>query len=958
MPTPLEEIKEKIDIVDFIKSYLPLQPAGKNFKALCPFHQEKTPSFIVSPDRKIWHCFGCFPPGQKVKTPFGLHNIEEIDEQHYVYSGLGNIRKVLATHKRNYAGDLIKVETRKLGGIISLTADHKLKILRPKTIHYKKTKQFYRLCREATIKNWVKDLSEAARKYGDIMEINAGDLRVSDFVFYPIELSVSSLNKLNLEDYLTKKYTFGPRPPKIPLDLIINNDLLKIIGYWIAEGSSHRAYIRFSLGNHEKEFAQEIVRLIKKTFGLKAKIHIRNPKRGKTGIEITACHAYLANIFENFCGKGAENKHIPFIFKTLSPEKQKVLLNAIFKGDGHEFIANHSVKKHKTITTVSRILAEQITDILLRNNLSPSLRIQKARKDKFGVNHKESYAIVWSEETKPQHNFIYQDLEGRRCWLLPIKKISRKNYIGPVYNLTVEKDHSYIVANFAVANCGAGGDVIKFLMLYENLEFYEALRVLAEKAGVEIRRLNLQDQKEFNLLYDLNDKTKNFFKEQLNKSAAAKEYLKKRGLQPTTIEEFELGFAPGGDPSADGLVLYLLNLGYNIQDIAKAGLAIKTEKGKYLDRFRGRLMFPIYNSFGKVIGFTGRIMPRPELVEGAGNPSIDSGLAVAKYVNSPETPLFNKSRLLYGFHKAKTEISRSQTAFLVEGQMDFLMTWQSGIKNVVATSGTALGPDQLKILKRLADNFVISFDQDEAGIKALERALELFSNFDFNVKVLDLNGYKDPAEAAEKDSGFLKKALTQTQPAFVCLFNFYLNDNQDWSVKKRNLRHLLRHIKTLKSAIEQTHWLKELSLKSRIEEKILAQELAVIKNKPTPATAEETAGTEIAKPSRLDLVCQKLVALTKIKPEFLSILNENREYFPADWQEPDLLDLRSTYEFSDFDETMFKKEVQELIKQLKIESKQNQRRQLQKEIKLTQTEDVLKKFQTLSQEINNLKNDK
>lgn len=533
-----------------------------------------------------------------------------------------------------------------------------------------------------------------------------------------------------------------------------------------------------------------------------------------------------------------------------------------------------------------------------------------------------------------------------------------------------EKTPSFIISPerkiWHCFGCQKGGDVIKFLMLYENLEFYEALRVLAEKAGVEIRRLNLQDQKIFNLLYDLNEKAKNFFKEQLEKSATAKEYLKKRGLQPATIEEFEIGFAPGGE----SLVLYLLNLGYNINDIAKAGLAVKTEKGKYLDRFRNRIMFPIYNSFGKVIGFSGRVLSETQTNaddtqtnaesprKSASSPR-ESAFAPAKYVNSPETPLFNKSRILYGFHKAKNEISRSQTAFLVEGQMDFLMTWQSGIKNVVATSGTALGPEQLKILKRMADSIIVSFDQDEAGIKALERGLDFFSNFDFNVKVLNLNGYKDPAEAAEKDSGFLKKALNQTQPVFVCLFNFYLSGDQDWTAKKRNLRYLLRYIKNLKSAMEQTHWLKELSLKSGIEEKILAQELAVIKASPAPTTVGETAPTtvgETAKPSRLELVCQKLAALTKIKPEFLNILNENREYFPTNWREPDLLDLRSSYEFSDFDETMFKKEVQELIKQLKIEFKQNQRRQLQKEIKSTQTDDALKKFQVISREINNLQN--
>jgi len=531
-----------------------------------------------------------------------------------------------------------------------------------------------------------------------------------------------------------------------------------------------------------------------------------------------------------------------------------------------------------------------------------------------------------------------------------------------------EKTPSFIISPerqiWHCFGCQKGGDVIKFVMLYENLEFYEALRILAEKAGVELKRLNLQDQKEFNILYELNEKAKNFFKEHLAKSPATLEYLKKRALRQKTIEEFEIGFAPAG---GENLVLHLIKLGYNINDIAKAGLVVKTEKGKYLDRFYNRIMFPIYNNFGKTVGFTGRILPQFENSE------------VGKYVNSPETPLFNKSRILYGFHKAKSEIGHSKTAFLVEGQMDFLMAWQSGIKNIVATSGTALSQDQLKNLKRLADNLIVSFDKDEAGIKAMERSLDLFSNFDFNVKVLDLNGYKDPAEAAEKNPDYLKTALEKTQLAFVSLFDFYLKNNHDWTAKKSNIRHLLRHIKTIKSAIEQAHWLKELALKSGIEEKVLAYELATIKIKiSASADTEETENKEIIKPSRLNLLCQKILSLILSKPEFLPAVVLNRDYFPVEWQkfldDPTLLqsgaknelvsflDLRSSYEFSDLDEPALKKESQELIKYLKIEFLKNQNNQVQKEIKTAQEKNdknlldaSLKKFQKISQEINNLK---
>lgn len=530
-----------------------------------------------------------------------------------------------------------------------------------------------------------------------------------------------------------------------------------------------------------------------------------------------------------------------------------------------------------------------------------------------------------------------------------------------------EKTPSFIISPerqmwHCFGSCGTGGDIFKFLMLYENLEFHEALRILAEKAGVEMQRLNLQDQKEFNICYELQEKAKNFFKEELSRFAPAIVYLQKRSLTEQTITEFELGFAPA---ASDSLILRLVNLGYNINEIVKAGLAVKTETGKCVDRFRGRIMFPIYNQFGKIVGFTGRILPEWETAN------------TGKYVNSPETLIFNKSRVLYGFHKSKTEINRSRAAFLVEGQMDFLMSWQTGVKNTVAVSGTALGPEQLKILRRAADNLIVSFDQDSAGIKALERSLEFLNKFDFNISIIDLKNCKDPAEAAAANPDFFRKTIEQTQPVFTRLFDFYLKDITDWSIKKNNLRHLLQIIKNLASPLEQTHWLKELAVKSEIEEKILLQELAALKNKNKPTTEAETAPPQ--KSSRLDLICRKLLSLSFFQPELQPLLIAEKEYLPAQWQQIldtilstkkteknetiSFLDLYSAYEFSASDAAALTKEFQELLKQLKIEFLKNQSRQTQTAIKAAHAnqnndleQELLKKFQLNSQEINALQN--
>ncbi len=244
-----------------------------------------------------------------------------------------------------------------------------------------------------------------------------------------------------------------------------------------------------------------------------------------------------------------------------------------------------------------------------------------------------------------------------------------------------EKTPSFIVSPdrqvWHCFGCGAGGDVIGFLMRYENLEFLEALKVLADKVGVSIRLSGSSDQKKYEVLFEINRVAKDFFVATLNEDMGrpALQYLLDRGLKKETIDEFEIGLA---GPNSDALVRHLTKAGYSVTDIERAGLSIKTERGTYWDRFRGRIMFPLVNHFGKVIGFTGRVMPGAESEK------------VGKYVNSPETPIFNKSKLLFGFFKTKNAIREADMAVLVEGQMDFLMTYQDGIKNVVATSGTAL----------------------------------------------------------------------------------------------------------------------------------------------------------------------------------------------------------------------------------------------------------------------------
>jgi DNA primase len=446
-----------------------------------------------------------------------------------------------------------------------------------------------------------------------------------------------------------------------------------------------------------------------------------------------------------------------------------------------------------------------------------------------------------------------------------------------------EKTASFMISperqSWHCFGCGLGGDIFGFLMRYENLEFAEALRVLAEKAGVELRRLDPAEHKYTGLLYELNNSAKEFFRKSLQAYEPAKKYLESRKLKPETIEEFEIGWAPN---SSENLCVSFLNSGYAPDDIVRAGLALKTDRGLLLDRFRGRIMFPIHNHFGKVVGFTGRLLPQFE------NPE------VGKYVNSPETPIFQKSRLLYGFWKSKNPIREAGSAFLVEGQMDFLMSWQAGVKNAVATSGTALTVDHLKSLHRLTEEIVLSFDSDEAGSAAAERAIDLAEFNDFSVKVASFGEFKDPAEAVEAGEENLKNSIKTAVAAPAFYFQKYLpaqaglpqSGSAAYGRREglRNLRLVLAKLKNLASPVEKNFWLKELSKRTGLEEKILAEEMERINLVKTEArsTSEdpENAGREPARYSRRELISEDLLRAAAAKNDF-SLLGDSVQYMSA-----------------------------------------------------------------------------
>jgi len=432
-----------------------------------------------------------------------------------------------------------------------------------------------------------------------------------------------------------------------------------------------------------------------------------------------------------------------------------------------------------------------------------------------------------------------------------------------------EKTPSFMVSperqGWHCFGCNIGGDIFGFVMRYENVEFGEALKILAEKAGVELKRVSPAEYKHLGLLYDINEKAKEFYKRELETSQIAREYISKRGLTKETVDEFEIGFAPTG---SEALILNLLKSGFHADDILRAGLSFRTERGLSFDRFRGRVMFPIHNHFGKTVGFTGRILPQ-----------FDDGKS-GKYVNSPETPIFAKSKLLYGFWKSKNFIRDAKNAFLVEGQMDFLLSWQAGAKNAVASSGTALTGDHLHVLRRLTDQIVISFDNDDAGREAGERAIDLAEAADFGIKVAVFHDYKDPADAVLSDKEYFFKTIENAKPAMEFYFEKYLPEGGSTKLTTgrlnvsdrdnfRNLKAVLEKLRNIASPVLKSFWLKELSKKTGVSELTLSEEMERAAPKKTfGAEAPSEQAVESKKFSRREMLAQRCLAWVLQKGDF------------------------------------------------------------------------------------------
>ena len=379
-----------------------------------------------------------------------------------------------------------------------------------------------------------------------------------------------------------------------------------------------------------------------------------------------------------------------------------------------------------------------------------------------------------------------------------------------------EKTPSFFVSpdrgSYYCFGCGAKGDIFSFVQEFEGIDFIGALKILAERSGVELDKFasKVSDKKE--RLYELLDATTLFLQKNLMTEEIPLEYLKKRGLTEKTIKDWRIGYVRDEWRS---IYEYLKTKNFSDDEMLRAGV-IKTEGQNTYDRFRGRIMFPIFDSAGRVIAFSGRILH-------------DDGKS-AKYLNSPQTEIFDKSKTLYGFDRAKQAIRKFDFSILVEGQMDLLMAHQAGFTNTVASSGTALTAEHLKLLKRISNRVIMSFDSDNAGAKAAERGWMLSLATGMEVKVAAIPKGFDPADLILKDKEEFKKVLKDAVHIIDFILDRAIVENPDkrklgLAIKSR----VLPYLSLLESSMEKSHYVKDISDKTGINESAIWEDLKKVK---------------------------------------------------------------------------------------------------------------------------------
>jgi len=530
-----------------------------------------------------------------------------------------------------------------------------------------------------------------------------------------------------------------------------------------------------------------------------------------------------------------------------------------------------------------------------------------------------------------------------------------------------EKTPSFFVSkdrgNYYCFGCGAKGDIFTFVQNFEGIDFLGALKILADKAGIRLEQLEFKNTDKKERLFTLMEATTLFLQNNLSGEEIPMDYLKKRGLTDKTIKDWRIGYVRDEWRSISD---YLKKKGFTESDMERAGIT-KTEGKNTYDRFRGRIMFPIFDSAGRVIAFSGRILN-------------DDGKS-AKYLNSPQTELFDKSKVLYGYDRAKQSIRKFDFSIVVEGQMDLLMCHQAGFSNAVATSGTALTPEHLSLLKRISNKVIMSFDSDNAGVKAVEKGWALALSLGMEVKVAVIPKGFDPADLILKDKELFKDALKNSVHIIDFILNRVLQEQTDHRKIGLELKNkVLPYVYLLESNIEKSHYITKISEKTKIPEDAIREDLKKVKldedlkyDSKLDERVVKTETTETLKTGSAErslagiLVRGKNADIEDLRKKIQDILGKD-DYKKFNDEMKSLsneLAFEAEEYYGDKDESKMKKEIKYLLVNLKEDHYKQELKDLLSELKVAEKDketdkaiSILRRCDEITKKLNDIRKER
>ena len=488
-----------------------------------------------------------------------------------------------------------------------------------------------------------------------------------------------------------------------------------------------------------------------------------------------------------------------------------------------------------------------------------------------------------------------------------------------------EKTPSFFVSpsrgTYHCFGCNRGGDIFSFVEEIEASSFREALVLLANRAGVTLEKFSGKQEETHDELYAIHEEATMFFEKKLSQQKDAMEYLTSRGLTNETIVNFRVGYALR---TWDELTKYLRGKGFSEKKLVESGLAVSGKHGA-IDRFRGRIMFPICDANGRVVGFSGRVFA-PE--------GVDIPSDTAKYVNSPETPIYHKGRILFGYDKAKRAMLRENRCIIVEGQFDLLLAHQAKSEETVAVSGTALTEDHIRLLKRFTDNLFFSFDADQAGVKASGRSYEIALALGMNVEMVVLPKGKDPAELVKENPSLWHDAISKTKH----IIDFLIEAISRKELSERDFRNeigkqVVPYIASIKSAIDRAHFVKKVADTLLLPEQVIADE--VLRARSTMTDVVKSVEKEEKKDAitKKEAIKRKLVGFLLLSASKESNLDKSKKIIALieEFEGKTWLEMESSLDEKDKEQLLFEaemyyadhgggvNEVEELLDNLELE---------------------------------------